>query len=214
MASSQSTSSPFIQIFSVGVMGMCWFLRRSAERAATWSPISVVEPVRLVASAQALRMRAAASASPRNSSISAADRMAAIGLALSWPAMSGAEPCTGSNIDGPVRAGLRLADEASPMPPRHRAAEVGEDVAEEVVGDDHVVALRVLHEVDAGGVDVVVGGGDVGVLGGDLVERALPEVAGEGEHVGLVHEREVLARAGSGPARRRSGRSARRPCGC
>ena len=53
-----------------------------------------------------------------------------------------------------------------------------------------------LHEVDAGGVDVVVGGGDVGVLGGDLVEGALPEVAGEGQHVGLVHEREVLARRG------------------
>ena len=34
---------------------------------------------------------------------------------------------------------------------------------------------------------------DVGVLGRDLVERALPEVAGEREHVGLVHEREVLA---------------------
>ena len=36
---------------------------------------------------------------------------------------------------------------------------------------------------------------DVGVLGRDLVERALPEVAGEREHVRLVHEREVLARA-------------------
>ena len=59
--------------------------------------------------------------------------------------MSGAEPCTGSNIDGPVRAGLRLADDASPMPPTDRAAEVGEDVAEQVVGDDHVVAMRVLR---------------------------------------------------------------------
>ena len=141
-------------------------------------------------------MRAAASASPRKSSIIAADRMAAIGLALPVPAMSGAEPCTGSNIDGPVRAGLRLPDAANPMPPGYRAAEVGEDVAEEVVGDDHVVLLGRLHEVDAGGVDVVVGGGDVGVLGGDLVEGALPQVAGEGEHVRLVHQREVLAAAG------------------
>ena len=63
----------------------------------------------------------------------------------------------------------------------HRTTEVGEDVAEEVVGDDHVVALRVLHEVDAGGVDVVVGGLDLGELLGHLVERALPEIAGEGQ---------------------------------
>ena len=45
-------------------------------------------------------------------------------------------------------------------------------------------------------VDVVVGGGDVGELGGDLVERALPQVAGEREHVGLVDQREVLAGTG------------------
>ena len=43
---------------------------------------------------------------------------------------------------------------------------------------------------------------DVGVLGGDLVERALPEVAGEREHVRLVHEREVLAVARPGEVER------------
>ena len=84
-------------------------------------------------------MRAAASASPRKSSIRAALRMAATGLALSWPAMSGAEPCTGSNIDGPVRSGFRLADDGEADAAGYGAAEVGEDVAEEVVGDDHVV---------------------------------------------------------------------------
>ena len=47
----------------------------------------------------------------------AADRMAATGLALLCPAMSGAEPWTGSNMDGPVRAGFRLALEANPIPP-------------------------------------------------------------------------------------------------
>ncbi len=40
-----------------------------------------------------------------------------MGLALPCPAMSGAEPCTGSNMDGPVRSGLRLPEEAKPMPP-------------------------------------------------------------------------------------------------
>src|SRR5436190_462963 len=52
-------------------------------------------------------MRAAASASPRKSSIIAADRIAASGLAFPVPTMSGAEPCTGSNSDGPARAPLR-----------------------------------------------------------------------------------------------------------
>ncbi len=47
----------------------------------------------------------------------AAEMIAAIGLARPVPAMSGAEPWTGSNSDGPVRAGLRLAEAARPMPP-------------------------------------------------------------------------------------------------
>ena len=65
---------------------------------------------------------AAASACPRWSSSSDADRIAAVGSAFCWPAMSGAEPCTGSNIDGAVRSGLMLPDAASPMPPVMAAA--------------------------------------------------------------------------------------------
>ena len=38
--------------------------------------------------------------------------------------------------------------------------------------------------------------GDVGVLRRDGVERALPQIAGEREHVGLVDERDVLALTG------------------
>jgi hypothetical protein len=36
--------------------------------------------------------------------------------------MSGADPCTGSNIDGKVRVGSRLADGAMPMLPATAAA--------------------------------------------------------------------------------------------
>ena len=84
-----------------------------------------------------------------------------------------------------------LADAAADRP-----AQVGEDVAEQVVGDDHVVAVGGVHEVDAGGVDVVVGGAEAGVLGGDLLERPVPEVTGVGHHVGLVHQRDVPAPLG------------------
>ena len=41
---------------------------------------------------------------------------------MPWPAMSGAEPCTGSNIDGLVRLTSRLPLAASPMPPVTAAA--------------------------------------------------------------------------------------------
>ncbi len=56
--------------------------------------------------------------------------------------MSGAEPWTGSNIDGAVRSGLTLPEAARPMPPVIGGGEVGDDVAEQVVGDDDVEALR------------------------------------------------------------------------
>src|SRR5262249_3707028 len=50
--------------------------------------------------ASASRRRAAASASPRWSSISEALQIAPDGFAIPCPAMSGAEPCTGSNRPG------------------------------------------------------------------------------------------------------------------
>jgi YD repeat-containing protein len=38
-----------------------------------------------------------------------------IGLAMPWPAMSGADPCTGSNTDGKLPSGLILPDGALAM---------------------------------------------------------------------------------------------------
>ena len=54
------------------------------------------------------------------------------------------------------------------------AGEVGDDVAEQVVGDDHVEALRVLHEHDHGGIDVQVIDRHLGVLRPDGLEDAVP----------------------------------------
>src|SRR5260221_14314658 len=43
--------------------------------------------------------------------------MVASGLAIFLPAISGAEPCTGSKIEGAVRSGLMLPEAAMPMVP-------------------------------------------------------------------------------------------------
>ena len=65
---------------------------------------------------------AAAASSWRWSSINPAERIAASGLAIPCPVMSGAEPWTGSNILGDRRVGSMLALEASPMLPTTIAA--------------------------------------------------------------------------------------------
>ncbi len=66
---------------------------------------------------RARRWRFRACAWPRKSSISAADQIWPMGWRYPCPAMSGAEPCTGSNSDGKVRSGLMLADGAMPIVP-------------------------------------------------------------------------------------------------
>ena len=73
-------------------------------------------------SSTAASTAAAASSSPRCSSIWAPDQIAPIGFAIPWPAMSGADPCTGSNIDGNSRSGFRLPDGAMPIEPATAAA--------------------------------------------------------------------------------------------
>src|SRR6185312_3031434 len=47
----------------------------------------------------------------------APDQIWPIGLAMPLPAMSGAEPCTGSNIEGYLRSGLMFPDGATPIEP-------------------------------------------------------------------------------------------------
>src|SRR5439155_878437 len=64
---------------------------------------------RMIASPASLR--------PRCSSIIAPDQICPIGFAMFLPAMSGAEPCTGSNTEGNLRSGLMLPEGAMPMVP-------------------------------------------------------------------------------------------------
>jgi hypothetical protein len=54
-------------------------------------------------------------------------------------------------------------------------ADVGEDVAEEVRGDDDVELRRGEHELRSEGVDVVLARVHIGILGGDVAEHLVPE---------------------------------------
>ena len=47
----------------------------------------------------------------------APDQIWPIGFAMPWPAMSGAEPCTGSNTEGNLRSGLMLPEGAMAIVP-------------------------------------------------------------------------------------------------
>ncbi len=53
----------------------------------------------------------------------------------------------------------------------HRSGEVGDDVAEKVVGDDDVEPAGIGDHIDGGRVDVLIGDLDVRILGTDLADH-------------------------------------------
>src|SRR5262249_16044727 len=69
-----------------------------------------------------------------------------------------------------------------------------DDVAEHIVGYDHVEAARVAHHLHAQGIDVHVGGFDLGKLAGHFCEGALPESAGVGHSIGFVAHQDTIPR--------------------
>ena len=76
--------------------------------------------------------------------------------------------------------------------------------------------LRVLDHPHAGGVDVGVVALDVGVVGlADLIECALPEIEGVGQHVGLAAQGQgLLAVALTGIVESIAQAALDRLCGC
>ena len=120
-----------------------------------WWPVpprSRVRTWRLASTSRAARRRCGRPTlgSPRWCSISTAERISAIGLARFWPAMSGALPCTASKTahvlaDVRARHDAEAADEAG--------AEVGDDVAVEVLEQQHVELLGSHDELHAEVVD-------------------------------------------------------------
>ncbi len=73
------------------------------------------------------------------------------GFTLFCPAYLGAEPWVGSNT---ARCCPDVARAAEAQPAHHLRAEVGDDVAVEVRGDQDVVVERVLEQPHAHGIDV------------------------------------------------------------
>ena len=95
------------------------FTRAGVERVARYSfELARSRRGRLASiSSTACMIALLAAFSPRWSSIIAPAQTAPTGLALPVPAMSGADPCTGSNMPGWDRSGLMLALAAMPIPP-------------------------------------------------------------------------------------------------
>ena len=76
----------------------------------------------------------------------------------------------------------------------HGTGFISEDVAEEVVREDHIKTARVRDQEDGGCVDMLVIVSDLGIFLTDLVYNALPHIAGVDEYVLLVHQSDVLRR--------------------
>jgi len=78
--------------------------------------------------------------------------------------------------------------------------QVGDDVAEQILRDDHVVVLGLLDEPHGAGVDVVVVLLDFRIVRvAHLLVHAHPEITAVGEHVALVHQGEHLLLAVAAP---------------
>ena len=71
---------------------------------------------------------------------------------------------------------------------------VGENVAEKVLGEHHIVARRSGDQLHGEGIDVAVIQLDVGILLADFGHRATPELR-RFQHVGLVDRSDVILAA-------------------
>ena len=113
----------------------------------------------------------------------------ASGLAIPCPAMSGAEPWTGSNRPGGVAAEATRWAAGPSEPVMHRRL-VAEDVAEHVLGDDHVEVARRGDELHRGESTRSVLELDLReLLGVDAADDLAPEAA-RLQDVGLVDARD------------------------
>jgi hypothetical protein len=98
-------------------------------------------------------------------------------------------------VDRLEHRGARRVDVAAgsePKPALDHGAEVGDDVAEHVRGDDDVEPLGVLDEPHRDGVDEVELRRDVRVAGGNVREDVPPEAVDVGEDVRFVDRSDLF----------------------
>jgi len=91
--------------------------------------------------------------------------------------MSYAAPWTGSKRDGPVRGRVEVGRRREPDATGDGTCEVGEDVAEQVVGHHHVVARAFSTSTMQAASTWLYPVANSGVLECHRVERPLPEIA-------------------------------------
>src|SRR5437660_6939635 len=82
--------------------------------------------------------------------------------------------------------GVDVSGSRDAEPAGEGRAQIGEDVAEEVVGDDHLIRLRLTDEIHRQRIDVHRFRLQRGMARAHLGENAPPEAVAEEEHVGLV----------------------------
>ena len=115
----------------------------------------------------------------------APDQIWPIGLAMPLPAMSGALPCTGSNIEGKARSGLMLPPGAMAIVPvvaGPRSERMSPNRLEPTITSNQ---CGIAHEVRGQDVDVELVGLDVRVLLGDRREALVPIGHGDRDAVRL-----------------------------
>ena len=125
----------------------------------------------------------------------APDQIWPIGLAMPLPAMSGAEPWTGSNIDGNFRSGLMFADGAIPIVPVTAGPRSERMSPKRLRADDDVEPVGVRTKCARQDVDVVLVDADVRIAGAHRFDALVPERHGVDDAVGLGGGGQVLAAA-------------------
>ena len=117
--------------------------------------------------------------------------MEAIGLILPVPRILGRAAADGF-VHG-YAFGIEISARSNTHATLDGRTEVGDNIAEQVVGHDHIEPLGVLHHPHACGVHMGIIPFDVGIFGlAYLVEGTLPEIEGVSQHICLAAEGERL----------------------